>query len=104
MTFAQSSQQAKEFLCTLHRCAHFCFPYGKRKKKPKPTKLDHSVRGEKNPNKTTNQSTKPNQPPAVRDSVFATSPEKCSKLEWRLKRGGRGPPSTLGISQYLLEV
>lgn len=29
MTFARSSQQAKEFLCTLHHCAHFCFPYGK---------------------------------------------------------------------------
>lgn len=63
MTFAQSFQQAPEFFCTLHHCTHFCFPYGK---KPELTKLES---WEKNPNKTTNQSTKPNQALAVRQPV-----------------------------------
>lgn len=69
MTFAQPFQQAKEFFCTLHHCTHFCFPYGKKARADKVESF--RARGKKTQTKTTNQPTKPTQPLAVRDSLFA---------------------------------
>lgn len=91
MTFAQSSQQAKELLCTLHHCTHFCFPYEKKKKVWADKVGSFRVR-EKIPNKTTNQSTKPNQPQAVRACLPVLKSAASLNGGWGGKEEARLPP------------